>query len=199
MTIQLSLAFLLAFSIILPQSGKPKFSGRWEFDEAKSTCEQATKVIKDLPARLTAKIPGYDAQRLLEAPRFYIKPPIVVIKHVGPRLSISAPSTFWSWLIVNDVLLLDGKERTESYGSDSTSSSSARWDGNRIVREWKDKNVGIYDSCEGRGVFTISDDGKTLTYDSHKMCFLSATVDGRIFEVEDSQNIHTVLVKKGRP
>jgi hypothetical protein len=94
---------------------------------------------------------------------------------------------------------VDDKERIKSYGGESTSSWSVGWDGNRIVREWKEKNASVYDSCEGRQVFTVSDDGKTLTYDSHKKRFFSATVDGRTYEAKDTQDIHTVLVKKRRP
>jgi len=199
MTAQLSLALLLALSGILPQSGRPNFSGRWQFDEAQSTFEKATKVIKDLPANLQAKIPSFDVPRLAEPPRFFIKPPIVVTKHIGASLSISAPPWFKSWLGEHSVLLVDDKERIKSYGWESTSSWSVRWDGNRIVREWKEKNAIVYDSCEGRQVFTVSEDGKSLTYDSHTKCLFSATVDGRTYEAEDSQNIHTMLVKKRRP
>jgi hypothetical protein len=198
MTTQLPLAFLLAFSSVLVQQGRPNFSGRWQFDEARSTSEQSTKVIKDLPASLQAKIPGLDGPRLSAHPRFYIKPPIVVTKHVGARLSISFPASFTAWLDGNDVLLVDGKERTKSYGGDSISSWSVRWDWNRIVREWKEKNASIYDSCEGRQIFALSDDGKTLTYDSHKKCLFRATVDGRTYEAEDSKDTHTVLVRKRR-
>jgi len=57
----------------------------------------------------------------------------------------------------------------------------------------------VHDSCEGRQVFTISDDGKTLTYDSHTKRFFRASVDGRTYEAEDTQDMHTVLVKKRRP
>jgi hypothetical protein len=39
MTAQFSLAFLLALPGIFPQSVKPNFSGRWQFDEAQSTSE----------------------------------------------------------------------------------------------------------------------------------------------------------------
>ena len=200
MTAQLSLAFLLALSGIFPQSGRPNFSGRWQFDEAKSTCEQATKVIKDVPARLQAKIPYFDGPRLTEPPRFFIKPPIIVTKHIGASLTISAPPSFKSWLGENSVLLVDDKERTESHGGESLSSWIVRWDGNRIVREWKVKNASlVHDSCEGRQVFAISDDGKTLAYDSHTKCFFRASVDGRTYEAEDTQDMHTVLVKKRRP
>ena len=199
MTAQLSLAFLLVLSGIFPQSGRPNFSGRWQFDEAQSTCEQATKVIKDLPAKLQAKIPGIDDHRLMEPPRFFIKPPIIVIKHIGASLSISAPPWFKSWLGYNSALLVDGKERTKSHGGESLSSWIVRWDGNRIVREWKEKNASVHDSCEGRQVFAISDDGKTLTHDSHTKCIFRAEVDGRTYEAEDSQDIHTVLVKNRRP
>jgi len=195
MIAQFSLALLLALSGILPQSGRPNFSGRWQFDEAQSTFEKATKVIKDLPANLQAKIPSFDVPRLAEPPRFFIKPPTVVTKHIGASLSISAPPWFKSWLGEHSVLLVDDKERIKSYGGESTSSWSVRWDGNRIVREWKEKNASVYDSCEGRQVFTVTEDGKTLTYDSHEKCFFSATVDGRTYEAEDTQDIHTVLVK----
>jgi hypothetical protein len=199
MIAQFSLALLLALSGILPQSGRPNFSGRWQFDEAQSNCEQATKIIKDLPANLQAKIPSFDVPRLAEPPRFFIKPPIVVTKHIGASLSISAPPWFKHWLGENSVLVVDDKERIKNYGGESTSSWSVRWDGNRIVREWKEKNAIVYDSCEGRQVFTVSEDGKSLTYDSHTKCLFSATVDGRTYEAEDSQNIHTMLVKKRRP
>jgi hypothetical protein len=199
MTAQLSLAFLLALSGILPQSGKPNFSGRWQFDETQSRYEQGTKVIKDLPSNLQAKIPSFDVPRLAEPPRLFIKPPIVVTNRIGASLSISAPPWFKSWLGENSVLLVDDKERTESYRGESISSWIVRWEGNRIVREWKNKNMSVYDSCEGRQVFTVSEDGKTLTYDSHKKCFFSATEDGRTYEAEDTQDIHTVLVKKRRP
>jgi hypothetical protein len=199
MTTQLSLALLLALSSVLVQSGRPNFSGRWQFDEAKSTFEQTTKVIKDLPDRLRAKIPGIDGPRLEAPPRFFIKPPIVVTKHVGARLSISAPLWFRDWLDGNSVLFVDGKERTSNRGGESAYTSSVRWDGNRIVNEWKEKNAAIYDSCEGRQVFTISDDAKTLTYDSHTKCFFRDTVDGQTYEAEDSEDIHTVLVRKRRP
>src|SRR5262245_3216193 len=120
MTTQFSLAFLLALASVLVQPGRPNFSGRWQFDEARSTSEQATKVIKDLPARLQAKIPGIDGPRLAAHPRFYIKPPIVVTKHVGARLSISAPPWFTGWLDGNSVLVVDGKERTNSRDGVST-------------------------------------------------------------------------------
>jgi hypothetical protein len=199
MTTQLSLAFLLALSSVLAQPGRPNFSGRWQFDEARSTYEQATRVIKDLPARLQAKIPGIGVPRLAAPTRFYIKPPIVVTKHVGARLSISAPSWFRAWLDGNSVLFVDGKERNDNRSGISAFTSSARWDGNRIVKEWKEKNAGIYDLCEGRQVFTIADNGKTLTYDSHSTCYFRANLDGRPYEAEDSEDIHTVLVKKRRP
>jgi len=199
MTTQLSLALLLALLGIFPQAGRPNFSGRWQFDEAQSTCEQATKVIKDLPAKLQAKIPNFDLPRLAEPPRFFIKPPIVGVKHLGARLSISAPSWFSAWLGWNSDLSVDGKERTNNRGGESIFTSGVRWDGNRIVKEWKEKNAVVFDLCEGREIFTISDDGKTLTFDSHTKCFFRATVDGRTYEAEDSQDIHTVLVKKRRP
>jgi hypothetical protein len=199
MTTQLSLSFLLALSSVLVQPVRLNFSGRWQFDEARSTSEQATKVIKDLPATLQAKIPGFDVPRLAVPTRFYIKAPVVVTKHVGARLSISAPIWFRYWLDGNRVLFVDGKERTDNRDGESTFTSSVRWDGNRIVKEWKEKNADVYDSCEGRQIFTISDDGKTLTYDSRTTCIFRATVNGRTYEAEDSQDIHTVLVKKRRP
>jgi hypothetical protein len=119
MTAQLSLTFLIAISSIIPQSGRPNFSGSWQFDEAKSTCEQSTKVIKDLPVKLQAKIPGFDVPRLLEPPRFFVKTPIIVTKHIGASISISAPHWFKSWLGENNLLLVDDKERTKSFGGES--------------------------------------------------------------------------------
>jgi len=64
---------------------------------------------------------------------------------------------------------VDGKERTNNRGGESIFTSGVRWDGNRIVKEWKEKNAGVFDSCEGREIFTISDDGKTLTYGQHSL------------------------------
>src|SRR5262245_50798649 len=98
MTIRLSLAFLISVSSIFFQPGKTNFSGRWQFDEAQSTSNQATRVIKDIPARLQAKIPSHDTPRLAPLPRFFVEPPVVVTKHVGSRLTISAPSWFTDWL-----------------------------------------------------------------------------------------------------
>src|SRR5262245_66266386 len=69
----------------------------------------------------------------------------------------------------NSHLFVDGKERTNNRGGESIFTSGVRWDGNRIVKEWKEKNAGVFDSCEGREIFTISDDGKTLTYGQHSL------------------------------
>src|SRR5262245_59808601 len=119
MIAQLSLAFLLTISSMLPQSGKTNFSGRWQFNEAQSTSEQSTKVIKDIPPALQAKIPYFDVPRFAAPARFYTEPPVVNVKHIGSRLTISAPSWFNEWLGGNNDLIVDGKEKTSTHGGEN--------------------------------------------------------------------------------
>jgi hypothetical protein len=144
---------------------------------------------------LKAKIPNHDVPRLAEPLRFFNEPPTIIIRHVGNKLSISAPDWFKGWIPWEKVLLIDGKEKIQSLGGGSVKSST-RWEGNRIVREWKDENTSVFELSEGRDVLAIADDGKTLTFDSHSTHTFRTTVDGQPYEVEDSTAMRTVLVKK---
>ena len=84
------------------------FSGKWQFDEAHSSYNLTTKVIKDLPDQLKVKIPNYDVPRLLGVPRYFSTPPTLVIKVVGGRLTTSAPEWFYGWIPFRAEFLIDG-------------------------------------------------------------------------------------------
>src|ERR671922_3059603 len=106
---------LLFLAFIVPFTGtKDKittFSGKWQSDEAHSSYNLTTKVIKDLPDRLKVKIPNYDVPRLAGIPRYFTTPPILVIKVVGGRLTTSAPQWFTGWIPFDTEFLVDGKQR----------------------------------------------------------------------------------------
>ena len=157
---------LLFLAFIVPFTGtKDKittFSGKWQFDEAHSSYNLTTKVIKDLPDRLKVKIPNYDVPRLAGIPRYFTTPPILVIKVVGGRLTTSAPQWFTGWIPFDTEFLVDGKQREKNVGVGAHRSKS-RWEEARIVREWSTNDASIYESSEGRDVLSLSEDGKTLT------------------------------------
>lgn len=92
------------------------FSGKWQFDEAHSSYNLTTKVIKDLPDHLKVKIPNYDVPRLAGVPRYFSTSPILVINVVGGRLTISAPQWFTGWIPYDAEFLVDGKQREKNVG-----------------------------------------------------------------------------------
>ena len=193
------LARTLLFLVILGSFTQTKekvtdFSGNWQFDEARSTYNLTTTVIKDLPEALKAKIPDQDVPRLAGVPRYFSQPPVLTIKSSGNRLTISAPQWFNGWIPYNKVFLIDGKEKEEKVGPGALRSQT-RWEEGRVVREWSDKDTSIYGSSEGRDVFSLSGDGKTLTVESRNTHKFRTDVDGRPYELDDVQTIRSVFVR----
>lgn len=193
------LARTLLFLVILGLFTQTKekvtdFSGKWQFDEARSTYNLTTTVIKDLPETLKAKIPNNDVPRLAGVPRYFSEPPVVMIKPSGNRLTISAPQWFKGWIPYDKVFLIDGKEREEKAGP-GVLRSKTRWEEGRIVREWSDKDISSYDSSEGRDVFSLSDDGKTLIVESRRTHKFRTPVDNRPYELDDVETIRSVFKK----
>jgi hypothetical protein len=188
----LFLAFLVPFT---GTEGKiTTFSGKWQFDEAHSSYNLTTKVIKDLPDHLKMKIPNYDVPRLAGIPRYFSTSPILVIKVVGGRLTISAPQWFTGWIPFDAEFLVDGKQREKNVGVGGHRSKS-QWEEARIVREWSMNDASIYESSEGRDVLSLSEDGKTLTVECRRTHKLRMKVDDSPYELDDVEDIRSVFVK----
>jgi hypothetical protein len=188
----LFLAFIVPFT---RTEGKiTAFAGKWQFDEAHSSYNLTTKVIKDLPDHLKAKIPNYDVPRLAALPRYFSTPPILVIKVVRGRLTTSAPQWFTGWIPYDAEFLLDGKEREKNDGV-GVERAKSRWEEARIVREWSANDASIYASSEGRDVLSLSADGKTLTVECRRTHKIRRKVDDRPYELDDVEDIRSVFVK----
>lgn len=189
---------LLFLTLIIPFTGtKDKiisYSGKWQFDEPRSSYTLTTKVIKDLPDRSKVKIPNYDVPRLAAVPSYFTTPPIIVIKVVGSRLTTSTPKWFTGWIPYEAELLVDGKQREKKIVG-GIHRSKTRWEDARIIREWSVNDTSIYESSEGRDVFSLSEDGKNLTVECRRTHRLRMKVDDLPYELDDVEDIRSVFVK----
>lgn len=175
MKLRILIVAVLVASVANAQTPKPNFSGTWEIDPSQSTSKVTPKKEGSSTVPSTAPPPPPPSRKALPA----------IIVHREPRLEITRPN-----VDVDTPTTLryttDGAENvnTEQFSTPGMAErSNTRWDGNKLVTEWRlERDGGVL--LRARMVRSLSADGKTMTEDQ------------RIESSTGIQEKHTVWIKK---
>ena len=175
MRLRILMIAILVASVASAQTSKPNFSGTWEIDQDKSTSKVTPIKESNSTVPPNALPPPPPSRKALPA----------IIVHREPRLDITRPNP--------DVdtpthlhYTTDGAENvnTEQFSTPGLSErSNTRWDGNKLVTEWRLVHNGEV-TLRARLVRTLSADGTTMTEDQ------------RIETATSIRESHTIWVKK---
>jgi hypothetical protein len=177
MRLRMLILALLIPSVASTQTSKPNFSGTWEIDQSQSTSKVTPKPNPNGSSTVPANAPPPPPPSRKALP--------AIIVHREPRLDITRPNPD----IDTPTTLrytTDGAENvnTEQFSTPSMAErSTTRWDGNKLVTEWKVERDGEV-LLRARLVRTLSADGKTMTEDQ------------RIESATSIRETHTVWTKQ---